>query len=278
VQFVVKREPSAEGEIRTAMVFPPASASVAGGVSNPITRVAVAEGRPAVFSQITLENWRMKKLGLVVLSLVFSMCAYAQQNYVGRYDSFVGFTYLDTPRMNLMERGFITQEGINLNRWLAFGFDFSAMKGHSFLTIGQLVPADRAAAHHYGFPDSFGVPYNSTTFTYTAGPQINIRKFRKFTLFVHPSLGAIHETVTGDPKTPLQTELLAALVPGGSRSDTTYFYGAGGGLQYGLTQHFGLRFTADFVHVYLFSDFLADSRNTFRFGVGPTFNFGKNVK
>ena len=220
----------------------------------------------------------MKKIFLTALLLVFSACAFAQQSYVGRYDAFAGFTYLDTPRMNLMERGFITQEGININRWLAFGVDFSVMDGHSDLKIGDLVPADRNAAHSLGFPDSFGVPYNSITYTYTAGPQINIRKFKKVTLFVHPDLGAIHEKVTAAPKTTLQTLVTNALVPGGSRPDTTYFYGVGGGLQYGLTKHFGLRFTADYVHLHLFSNLLADSRNSFRFSIGPSFNFGKNVK
>jgi hypothetical protein len=31
------------------------------------------------------------------------------------------------------------------------------------------------------------------------------------------------------------------------------------------------------VHVDLFSGILADARNSLRFSVGPTFNFGKNV-
>jgi opacity protein-like surface antigen len=220
----------------------------------------------------------MKKVLLLVLLFAASVSAFAQQDYVGRYDSFVGFTYLDTPKMNLMERGFITQEGVNLTRWLAFGADFSMMTGHSDLTVGSLVPADRTAANNAGFPDAFGVPYNSTTCTYTAGPQINYRKFKKVTIFIHPGLGAIHEKVTADPKTLVQNELVAALVPGGTRSDTTYFYGVGGGMQYAVTKHIGLRFTADFVHLHLFSNLLADSRNSLRFGIGPTFNFGKNVK
>jgi hypothetical protein len=129
-----------------------------------------------------------------------------------------------------------------------------------------------------GLPDSFGVPYNSITYTYTAGPQINIRKFKKITLFVHPDLGAIHEKVTADAKTPTETALVAVLVPGGTRSDTTYFYGVGGGVQYSLTKHFGLRFTADYVHLHLFPNVLAYGRDSFRFGIGPAFNFGKNVK
>jgi len=224
----------------------------------------------------------MKKFLLAMLLFALSACAFAQQSYVGRFDSFAGFTYLDTPKMNLMERGFITQEGVNINRWLAFGVDFSVMTGHSGLKIGELVPKDRDAAIYYfgnyGVNAETAVPYNSTTYTYTAGPQINIRKFKKATIFVHPDLGAIRETVTADPKSTLDHALTNALVPGGQRSDTTYFYGVGGGVQYPVTKHFGLRFTADFVHLHLFSNLLADSRNSFRFGVGPSFSFGKNVK
>lgn len=226
----------------------------------------------------------MKKVLLLVLFLAASACAFAQQDYVGRYDSFVGFTYLDTPMMNLTERGFITQEGVNITRWLAFGADFSALTGHSRLTVGSLVPADRAAAlayfGPYGVTDSYGVPYNSTTYTYTFGPQINIRKvpkLKKVTLFIHPDIGAIHQIVTADPKTALDKMITNAVVPGGKRPDTTYFYGIGGGAQYSISKHIGLRFTADFVHLHLFSDLLADSRNSLRLGIGPSFNFGKNV-
>jgi opacity protein-like surface antigen len=220
----------------------------------------------------------MKKFVLAMLLLAFSTCAFAQQDYVGRFDSSAGFTYLDTPKMNLMERGFITQEGVNINRWLAFGFDFSVMNGHSDLTVGDLVPVDRAAGNAYGFPNSYGIPYNSVTSTYTVGPQINIRKLKKVTIFVHPDIGAIHEKVTAAPVNASQVALVAALVPGGSRSDTTYFYGVGGGVQYAVTKHFGVRVTTDFVHLHLFSNLLADSRNSLRIGIGPTFNFGKNVK
>jgi hypothetical protein len=227
----------------------------------------------------------MKKALLLVLLFAASACAFAQQDYVGRYDSFVGFTYLDTPLMNLMERGFITEEGVNINRWLAVGADFSVMTGHSGLKIGELVPADRAGAlayfGPYGVTDAYAVPYDSTTYTYTIGPQINIRKIhklKKVSLFIHPDIGAIHQIVTADPHTTLDTMIVNALVPGGKRPDTTYFYGVGGGAQYAISKHFGLRFTADFVRLHLFSNLLADSRNSLRIGIGPSFNFGKNVK
>jgi hypothetical protein len=230
----------------------------------------------------------MKKLFLTALLLALSVCAFAQQDYVGRYDAFAGYAYLDTPKLNLMERGFITQEGINLNRWLAFGVDFSVIDGHSTIfpndtKLASTLNAEVAGLKALGqLPPNYVlfVPFNSVTYTYTAGPQINIRKFKKVTIFIHPDIGAIHETVTArpNPADPFQTAVVNVLAPnGGKISDTTYFYGIGGGAQYHLTPHVGIRVTADFVHLYLFSDLLASSRSALRMGVGPYFNFGKNV-
>jgi hypothetical protein len=52
----------------------------------------------------------------------------------------------------------------------------------------------------------------------------------------------------------------------------------GGGVEFNATKHVHLRADAEFVHVFLFSDLLANSRNSVRVSLGPTFNFGKNVK
>jgi hypothetical protein len=219
----------------------------------------------------------MKKLFLAALLLTLSVCAFAQQEYVGRFDGFAGYSYLDTPKLDLMERGFITQEGINLNRWLAFGVDFSVIDGHS-----SILPKDVKPSTLVGLPPQFlaglFIPFNSVTYTYTAGPQINIRKFKKVTIFIHPDIGAIHESVTARPVGPIQTAVVGVLAPKGAISDTTYFYGVGGGAQYHFTKHVGIRVTADFVHLYLFSNLLASSRSALRMGVGPYFNFGNNVK
>jgi hypothetical protein len=230
----------------------------------------------------------MKKLFLVALLLSISVCAFAQ-DYVGRFDAFAGFTYLDTPQLNLMERGFITQDGININRWLAFGVDYSIIDGHSAIYPNST----KLAAQLNGqvtqlkslglLPPNYilYVPFNSTTSTYTAGPQINIRKFKHVTLFVHPDIGAIHEDVTArpNPADSFQTAVVNGLTQGkGKISDTTYFYGVGGGFQLKATKNLGVRCTLDFVHLYLFSNLLANSRSALRIGIGPYFNFGGNVK
>jgi opacity protein-like surface antigen len=258
----------------------------------------------------------MKKLFLVVLLFALSACAFAQQDYVGRYDFYTGYSYLDSPDVNLSQRGFNTQIGLNLTKWLAFGVDYSIQFGRGTLLpselkpaydaeLGELVTLGEAGAFAAPPPAGFGIsiptnyrlyaPFEATTQTYTAGPQLNYRHFKRITLFIHPSIGAIHENISiqshNDPfvanivipallaQQPvagllgITSPVLRTLRP----NDTTYFYGVGGGWDYNMTKHFHLRADIEFVHVDLFSGLLANSRNSVRMSVGPTFAFGKNV-
>src|SRR5262245_29291626 len=68
---------------------------------------------------------------LVAIIFLFSSTAFAQQEYVPRYDAFAGFSYLNSSPLNLAERGFNAQFGINVTRWLALGADYSIFTGHS---------------------------------------------------------------------------------------------------------------------------------------------------
>ena len=56
--------------------------------------------------------------------------------------------------------------------------------------------------------------------------------------------------------------LVSTLTP----DDTTYFYGFGGGADFNATKHVHLRADVEFVHVYLFSGILKDSRQRASFG------------
>jgi opacity protein-like surface antigen len=248
----------------------------------------------------------MNRLFLLALVLSLSVCAFAQQEYVGRYDVFTGFSYLDSPKLNLQQRGFNTQIGYNARRWLAFGIDYSIQDGRASLVtsdlktkyqtpLNQLVLAGKAGAFAglgIVIPANYQLfaPFDAITQTYTAGPQLNYRHFKKVTLFAHPSIGVIHENITIHPhdnftqfivlpallgKLPpiATTPIIHSLKP----NDTTYFYGLGGGADYNLTKHFHVRADIEFVHVFLFSNLLQDSRNSVRLSIGPTFNFGKNV-
>ena len=223
------------------------------------------------------------KLALCAVSpLLLASIALGQQDYIGRYDVYTGYMYLSSPLIALGESGFHTQIGTNPAKWYSLGFDFSTGTGDTALTVPMLksslqqqINGELTAA---GIPSTYkpSVPLHSQSQTYATGPQLNYRHFRAFTLFIHPDLGAIHETATPHPTDFLTTMLVSQLVPGGVKTDWTYFYGVGGGADFNVTRHVGLRVTVDFVHDHLFSDML-NGRNSVRVSVGPAVHFGKNV-
>jgi hypothetical protein len=227
--------------------------------------------------------------GLLVALLLVSP-VFGQQDYVGRFDAFGGFTYLNSPHISLAEKGFHLQAGVRVVRWLSLGFDYSRSTGDLTLTPNLLPDAlaSQLAAEIAGLkalgelPASYAlsVPASSTTQTFAAGPQVSFHHWKYLTLFVRPDLGAIHEVAVPHP---LAGDIFAAgavqqLAPSGQKIDTVYFYGFGGGADINLTKRFGIRVQADVVHDHLFSDLLKDARNTVRVSIGPAIQFGSNVK
>jgi hypothetical protein len=220
--------------------------------------------------------------------LLLAPIALGQQDYVGRYDVYGGFMYLDSPGLSLGERGFHTQVGMNPAKWYSLGFDFSTGTGDTTLipsmfksSIQQQIGAGLAPLIAAGvLPSSYSpvVPEHSKTQEYAVGPQLNYRHFRWVTLSIHPDVGAIHETAT--PITakldPIEKLLVSQLAPSGMMEQWIGFYGVGGAIDFNVSQHFGLRVTTDFVHDHLFAS-LVNARNSVRFSVGPTFHMGKNV-
>ena len=91
-------------------------------------------------------------------------------------------------------------------------------------------------------------------------------------------LGAFHESVSLNPPDAVGKALVAGLVgPSLHTTDTVLFYGFGGGMDFNLSTHFGVRTAADFVHYNVFSNLLDGGRNSVRFSIGPTFRFGGNI-
>ena len=219
--------------------------------------------------------------------LTFSSCAFAQQDYVCRFDLFNGFTWFDSPSAKLQERGYHLQAGINPRTWLALGFDYSVVQGNLTLTPDLLktslrtqIAAQLAGLQAAGLiPAGYQVAVStaSTTQTFAAGPQLEYRHFRRATLFVRPSIGAIYESATPHPSDPIATAIVKQLAPSGIKTDWEAFYGFGGGAEFNFLKYASVRLQADFVHNALFSDILKSSRNTVRLSVGPSFHFGKNV-
>jgi opacity protein-like surface antigen len=207
----------------------------------------------------------------------------AQQEYVSRYDAFVGYSYLNSPKLSLSQNGFHTQFGVNAYSWAALGVDFSYFNGNSTLHTSDLNSTQLAKLAPIVplLPPGFVIqsPYDATTYTMTGGPQFSIRKFKAVTIFVRPSIGAMHESVTAKPPNAMMTQIVAGLVgPSMKKNDTEIFYGAGGGVDLNFSKHLAVRAQMDFVRVGLFTDLLTGSQNNIRFSIGPTFRFGKNIQ
>jgi opacity protein-like surface antigen len=225
---------------------------------------------------------------LVVFFSLFFVCsvqAQQAQDYVGRFDAFTGFSYMASPSANLYQRGFNGEFGLNVRRWLALGVDYSYLDGSTSILPTYLKPSlqqqlGQAIGAMGGLPPGYAlyVPYDGATWTFAAGPQVNLRQMKYVTFFVRPDLGAIHETANLNPKDAIQSFVVAALAPSKKKTDTVVFYGVGGGFDVNASKHVALRISIDYVHCDLFSDLLKNSRNTVRLSVGPTFRFGKNVE
>jgi opacity protein-like surface antigen len=231
---------------------------------------------------------RLSRIIVIAAFLFVSVAAFAQQEYVGRWDVYGGYSFLTTPKLNLFERGFHTQDGYNWKRWLAIGGDFSVFTGHSSILPHMLKPAlqqqlagalgQLAAAGLLPPGYSLYVPYNVTTYTFTVGPQINIRNLKYVTFFIHPSIGGMHQSTSLNPADPIQTLVVSQLVGSSHKtSDTVAFFGVGGGLDLNVSKHMSIRLTSDFVNTGLYSNLLNGRQNDIRFSVGPSFHFGKNT-
>ncbi len=202
---------------------------------------------------------------------VLSISAVAQQT-VNRYDLFTGYSHLTSPSVKLDQNGFNTSFGVNVKRWLALGADFSIFSGPGGIPISDTtIPAPVKSL----LPAGLVVPFDASTYTFAAGPQINIRHFDKVMFFVRPGLGLIHERAQLKGVDTLIASLGPQLgITSSKLTDTTYFYGAGGGFDINASKHVGFRFSVDFVRTPLFSNLL-EPRNAVRFSVGPTFKWGE---
>jgi len=225
--------------------------------------------------------------GFFTLALSLAVTALAQQTEIHRYDVYAGFAGFETPWLNLAQRGFHTQEGMNLRPWLSVGFDYSEASGHNSLTPAVLKPSlQQEIATEIQelillgeLPPNYQliVPTDAFSETFAMGPQLAYRHWKPVTLFVRPSLGAIRQKVTPHPTDPFSTAVIAQLAPAGYKLDWQGFYGFGGGFDWNATNHFALRAQTDVVYWDLFNDLLAHGSWTTRYAVGLTYRFGRNI-
>ncbi len=244
---------------------------------------------------------RITRIGLFVAIVIFLTQiprASAQQDYVGRYDLYAGFSDLYTPGLNkINQKGVHIQAGINNNRWLSTGVDYSIQKGDTYLIPGFASPAIKAGIMqlyeeyaltqgHAGLPPTYAVdvPLSATTQTFTAGSQLNYRHFSKVTLFIRPSLAAFRLEATAHPR-PNTPDLIVigaleqtnVLQPNGTITDWTGAYGVGGGAEFALNRHFGVRAQMDAVWNHPFNYVVANGGWSYRYSIGPSFHFGRNI-
>src|SRR5664279_6508957 len=118
----------------------------------------------------------MRRSTLILLLLFLClgvMTCFSQQTFVSKYSAYGAYSYLSTPSLNLTQRGFDGDFGVNLRSWLTVGGDFSYAGGHSSLLPSMLNSATQAKLAPYvpvfqqlGIP--LVVPYHSATYTYEA--------------------------------------------------------------------------------------------------------------
>ncbi|HEV2578898.1 MAG TPA: hypothetical protein VGU25_16960 [Acidobacteriaceae bacterium] len=229
---------------------------------------------------------------LILFSIFFATAAScgAQQEYVGRYNIYTGFSDLSSPGLNSLNQvGFHLQAGGNVNRWLAGGFDYSVQSGDTSLTANLATPQLQteltALAVQFAqaglIPPGYTlrIPLHAFTQTVTAGVQLEYRHLSRTTLFIRPALSAFRITATPhpNPQDPYAVTVSNVLAPGGSLTDWTGAYGAGGGADFNFTKHVGARVQMDATWNHPFNSILANGFWSYRYSVGPTFHFGPSV-
>jgi hypothetical protein len=231
-------------------------------------------------SPFSLPQARTPRILLLLLLLVLIAGHGRAQEYVGRYDIYSGFTTLETPYRDLVQRGYNLQVGYNARTWASIGFDYSVSSGHNTITpnflplnLQQLLQQELGPAYAL-----VAVPTNASTQTFAAGPQYQYRRFERATFFVRPALGAVRESATPRPKDPLNAAVVQQLAPSGHKTDWQGFYGFGGGFDLNATKHISLRMQTDVVYYHLFNDILRDGSWSVRWSVGPSFHFGRNIR
>ena len=216
---------------------------------------------------------------LAALALFATVHCPAQKSYIGRYDLFVGFSDINAPYVNnLNQPGFTAQGGFSHGRWLASGFDYSVESGTGPFTA-SLLPANLQQELAAELPPGYhlNIPTDVTIQTFAAGSQLEYRHFAKTTILIHPVLCALRINATLHPGDPVASAVMAQLVPSGKKADWTGGYGAGGGTDLHVSKHLSARMQTDLVWSHPVNDLLGKGFWIYRFSVGPSFHFGRNI-
>jgi hypothetical protein len=234
----------------------------------------------ASYRSLTRRRSKMKLIRVLLLIIFVALLCLpilAQQSDINRYTLFTGFDYMVSPARNLTERGFESDFGITAKPWLGLGVDVGIITGAGTITGTETVyatPVNRLLGP--GAAASLHVPFNSTTYTFAAGPQFYLRKWEKITFLIRPGFGGMHESadITFPAGLAPIFQALQLAPPNAHQNDTQLFFGLGGGFDVNVTRAVGVRFAADWVNTHLFSNLLVPRQNYVRFSIGPTFRWG----
>lgn len=126
----------------------------------------------------------IERLLLWGLFVIVSLPVFAQTD-INRYTLFTGFDYMISPARNLTERGFESDFGVTVKPWLGMGVDVGILGGAGTINGGETVYAPPVnALLGPGAASQLHVPFNSSTYTFAAGPQFYIRKWQKVTFLI----------------------------------------------------------------------------------------------
>lgn len=197
----------------------------------------------------------MKKLlGLSALLVFSSLPAMAQGTPLAEVGAGYTFRSLDVPfSPRLTTHGWNASVVLNLNNWLGAATEVDGTR--------------------VSMPDSV-LPGNDTTDVYTVlvGPRIYPVGHHRLTPFAHVLFGLAHSTITFPPSTD------CAPAPSCTITDGSFTLAMGGGLDFTLTRHFGVRLgELDYERTSLFH-FLAPGtpdQSNYKFKAGILIRFGE---
>jgi hypothetical protein len=196
------------------------------------------------------------------LSLLISLLCVsaAAQMQIPQAQVTTSFSYLNSARDSINQRGFELSSGYNWLKWLTLGGDFCHYSGGGTLPASTALPLD--------------VPFNVNTYTVAVGTKFLLRKNKYVVPFVRPGLGLVHESLVTVQPAAIPSQVLQ--IGGQSRAEYRMFYGAGGGFEiFHVVPHASVILLADYLRTRLF----AEDFNSYRISAGLSYHIGsKQVK
>lgn len=194
----------------------------------------------------------MRKMAwLSGLILALAMPALAQDE-TPRVEASAGYSYV---RVNVNtgtgSQGFNGNGGsgsiaFNMNRWFGVVADFGGYTHSETITVG-------------GTP----VTGTATAYSYLFGPKIASRGHEKWTPFAQALFGGVHGSASGT----------VGGVPG-STSENVFGMAIGGGLDYNVSKHIGIRVVQAEYLLTKFTDGFNNRQNNLRLTFGVVFRSG----